>query len=172
MISALSSLQDDAVYAEQAFLACLLLEYEEHDVQASDLCMPSCHSTGLAALDEVFDGGLYPGKLYGIEGLQKAGKSLTLASIGRNLGYAGVPTFYVCLEMGPTEIGERLLAADLKLNSNVFRRRNNLADLEEGIQRHRETAYPSRLIVEHRPGMAFARVRTIVVVVGISSSSW
>lgn len=79
-----------------------------------------CYSTGLSTLDNTMKGGLYLKRFYCIAARQKVGKTICLGSISHNLGKSQVPHLFIAAEMGADEIGQRLLAHDMKVNSVAF----------------------------------------------------
>jgi replicative DNA helicase len=76
-------------------------------------CPPPCYSTGLPALDHAMGGGLFAGRVYGVAGLGKSGKSMLAGTISENLNAGGVRHAYLALEMGSREIERRKLARRL-----------------------------------------------------------
>jgi replicative DNA helicase len=78
------------------------------------------HPTGIEPLDKVLSGGLYPGKAVALCGRFKSGKTLGAGQASQNLARAGVRHLYVCGEMGPAEIEQRALAAEIGVNSVSF----------------------------------------------------
>jgi replicative DNA helicase len=83
----------------------------------------ACNPTGLKRLDYALGGGLYAGKLYGIAARMKHGKTTLLGTVSYNLATAPEPTphLYLCLEMGATEIMQRMVARHARRNDAIFR---------------------------------------------------
>ena len=77
-------------------------------------------STGLPTLDAAMGGGLWSGKLYGLQARMKVGKSLTAGTIAWNVARQGIPTVYVALEMGQAQIAQRMIASEMRINSIRF----------------------------------------------------
>lgn len=67
-------------------------------------------STGIAPLDRVLNGGLRPGKVYGIAARPSVGKSSLARSIGLAVSMAGVPTLLLSQEMPEDEVADCALA--------------------------------------------------------------
>jgi replicative DNA helicase len=78
------------------------------------------YSTGLQILDAAMGGGLVQGKAYGFAAPKKSGKTALLATIAENLNLKGVKTLYVALEMGSSQIMERIAARRMKINPVAF----------------------------------------------------
>lgn len=78
------------------------------------------YSTGLPILDQAMGGGLVEGKAYGFAAPKKSGKTALLATIAENLNQAGIKTLYVALEMGRSQIMERIAARRLNRNPVAF----------------------------------------------------
>ena len=77
--------------------------------------------TGITKLDFAMDGGMYAGKLYGIVGRKKMGKTMLAGTISHNLQNSGVKHMYLALEMGSDEIHQRSLAREIGCKEAVFR---------------------------------------------------
>lgn len=80
----------------------------------------SCFSTGISALDESMQGGLYTSKFYCIAAAEKVGKTITLGTISRNLSLANINHMFLALEMGCKEILQRSLSVDIGVNPVAF----------------------------------------------------
>lgn len=79
-------------------------------------------STGYERIDHS-TGGLFPGRVYGIQARPKGFKTGTLGSIARNVALEGHKIGYIALEMGAERIVQRMIAAH-RFNSNFFRKPN------------------------------------------------
>ena len=66
--------------------------------------------TGIEKLNQAMEGGMYAGKLYGIVGRKKMGKTMLAGTISTNLQQSGVKHLYLALEMGSEEIHQRNMA--------------------------------------------------------------
>ena len=62
------------------------------------------------------------GKLYGLVGRKKHGKTMLASSISTNLKSAGTRHLFLALEMGSTEIHQRTLAGEIGCYESAFRR--------------------------------------------------
>lgn len=120
---------------------------------------PVVYRTGIPALDEVMQGGMWPGKLYAIAARMKHGKSLILGTVAHQLARDGVPTLYLTLEMGPEAVTDRMAAADLGTNAMAFLTRRD-PTLPGMVERYAETA-PECLLFEDRAGVTFAELKSI-----------
>ena len=80
------------------------------------------YPTGLPRLDKAMGGGLVAGKLYGLAARMKHGKTAMLGTISYNLvdRDAPVPHLYIPLEMGSTELVQRVVARHAGFNSLQF----------------------------------------------------
>jgi replicative DNA helicase len=67
-------------------------------------------ATGIAPLDRLLNGGLRPGKVYGLAARPSVGKSSAARAIGLNLAAAGVPTLLLSQEMPDDEVADCALA--------------------------------------------------------------
>ena len=67
-------------------------------------------ATGIVPLDRLLNGGLRPGKVYGLAARPSVGKSSAARAIGLNLAAAGVPTLLLSQEMPDDEVADCALA--------------------------------------------------------------
>lgn len=67
-------------------------------------------STGFRSIDEKLSGGLKRGNLLVVAGRPAMGKTAFAGCIGYNAALAGVPTLILSMEMGDTELADRLIA--------------------------------------------------------------
>jgi replicative DNA helicase len=79
-----------------------------------------CVSTGLPCLDRAMGGGLYAGRSYAVEAMDKRGKTTLAGTISYNLNLAGVRHAYVAMEMGAAEIELRQAARHLGIPATRF----------------------------------------------------
>jgi replicative DNA helicase len=103
-------------------------------------------STGIAELDRVMGGGLYPGKLYGLGARKKTGKTTLLGTISHNLNAAGVKHVFLAGEMTPREIEQRNIARAMGFNAMQFLRRQR-ADLDRLVAEY-AASVPNNTIYE------------------------
>lgn len=75
-------------------------------------------STGFYRLDAAMSGGLYSGKFYSFAARMKAGKTALMSSIAYNAAKSGAKILYLALEMGGSEIMQRILARHIGCNAN------------------------------------------------------
>lgn len=120
-------------------------------------------STGLAALDEQLAGGLWTGKLYGLAARPKVGKTLTAVTLARNIARAGHRVLYVALEMGQSEVAQRVIAEYLGINAVRFLKRddpNVIANLI-GYACRSDAPELENLMFRDAPGLSFEQLRSI-----------
>lgn len=78
-------------------------------------------STGLPRLDAAMDGGMYAGKSYGFAAKKKMGKTMLAGTVSMNLNKQGVRHLFICGEMSPQEIEQRILSRELGCFPSAFR---------------------------------------------------
>lgn len=121
-----------------------------------------CHATGIKALDEAMQGGMYAKRSYCIGARMKNGKTILLHTISQNLSDAGVPHLYIAAEMGADQIHQRNIARKIGTNSLAF------------MQGTRNPAFIGKLInytanakqcgfYADVPGISFDRLKQIVM---------
>lgn len=91
-------------------------------------------STGFPAIDEM-TGGLQPGRVYGIGARAKMGKTILAMNICTNLALAGHPVAIWSLEMGDTELMQRMSCAVADVPSVVMQRPRLLDKIEGSTER-------------------------------------
>lgn len=118
-------------------------------------------STGLAKLDMAMDGGLYPGKSYGFAARKKVGKTALAATISANLNQGRVKHLFICGEMSPKEIQQRILARVTESFPSAFR-----SDYGESgdfslklAEAHR--TMPRCTLYRNAPGLTFDELRHV-----------
>jgi replicative DNA helicase len=128
------------------------------DVVAEMERPPPCYSTGMPSLDTAMGGGLFAGRVYGIGGLGKAGKSMLAGTISDNLNAAGVRHTYVALEMGAKQLEHRKLARHLGVPSLALVG-NVGTDVLARVGAYAATA-PDNTVYIDAPGATFEELRT------------
>lgn len=131
---------------------------------ADDITRPAqVMPTGLSRLDSSLAGGIWSGKLYGIAARMKVGKTVTLATIGRNAARAGHRVLYVALEMGQSEVAQRVIADQLGCNSVQFLRRDDpmLPERLVGYALRRDAAELDNLLFKDWPGCTLEQLKTL-----------
>ena len=118
---------------------------------------PPCYSTGLPTLDYAMGGGLYAGRVYGIAGLGKAGKSMLAGTISGNLNASNIRHAYVALEMGSSEIEHRAIARDLGIHSHSMLGNVSTETLMK-VSRYALNAADSMIYIDV-PGATFEELR-------------
>jgi replicative DNA helicase len=117
-------------------------------------------STGIHALDEAMAGGLYAGKLYGLSGRKKAGKSALLGTISYNLEREQVRHLFCSFEMAPIEIEQRNAARHLAINAMAYLRRPT-KDLASRTAEYACSLSEAR-VYEHAPGATLDELRNMI----------
>ena len=120
-------------------------------------------STGLYKLDECMDGGMYPGKAYGVAARKKVGKTILLGTVSHNLNMAGVKHLFICGEVGEKEIQQRVLSRALEIYPSAFR--TGFAERPEIMAKIRNylTQAPKNAIYLDAPGITFDKLKHAVV---------
>ncbi len=116
--------------------------------------------TGIVGLDAAMDGGLYAGKLYGIVGRKKMGKTMLAGTISHNLQKTGHKHLYLALEMGSIEIHQRSIAREIGCKEAAFRLGASTRILEQ-IAEYVRTAENHRLYLD-APCLSFDDLRHIL----------
>lgn len=119
------------------------------------------YCTGISTLDAALQGGLLPGRLYGIGARMKAGKTLLLGSISHNLNCDGVRHQFIPLEMGSKEIEQRNIAREGGFNSILFLT-GERADFVLRKTGEYAATIPNNTIYEDAPNATFERLRQLV----------
>lgn len=117
--------------------------------------------TGIYALDDAMDGGLYPGRSYGFAARKKVGKTVLASTVSYNLNQQGIRHLFICGEMGPLEIHERCLARGLQVYPSDFRKERNSPAFQRliadyALKQNRCVFY------QNAPGLTFDALRRIV----------
>ena len=119
-------------------------------------------STGINRLDDVMEGGMYPGKAYGFCARKKIGKTMLAGTISSNLAKAGVKHLFICAEMGPHEIHQRILARELDVYPSAFRSKyKHNPDFQERIAQAAKMQTRS-LIYQNAPGITLDQLKLYV----------
>lgn len=119
------------------------------------------HSTGIAPLDEAMGGGLYAGKSYGFAARKKIGKTMLAGTISHNLNMAGVKHCFICGEMSPDEIQERILARMVGFFPSAFKSGFGKTENFETRIAECARAMPRNMIFKNAPGLTFDDLKTI-----------
>lgn len=122
------------------------------------------YPTGLKGLDEAICGGFMPGRLYGIGGRMKAGKSMLAGTISYNMMMRGTPHLYLTLESSPDEIMHRYLARAMGINAMSFL--NQSTRLDPALAKNAAVAmakFEQRgLLFQKRPRMHLDDLRSVI----------
>lgn len=126
--------------------------------------------TGIEALDDALMRGLHKGRMYGIGGRFKGGKTFLLSTISYNLAETGVPHVYLTLESGAEQLVERFLARKMGQNSMIFQNPERRAEpwfIEEAM-RAQEWLERTPLVVRRRPRMSLTDLKATLAQIGLS----
>lgn len=127
-------------------------------------------STGFPRLDKALGGGLYPGRLYGLSAMKKAGKTTMLGTIAYDMTERNEPWLYCALEMGADQIFERLLARRMGVNSLRFLDResrrsdwfvNNVREAADWFRQHHS-------VFRSKPGMTLDELLALLARAALS----
>jgi replicative DNA helicase len=127
-------------------------------------------STGFPRLDDALGGGLYPGRLYGLSAMKKAGKTTMLGTFAYNMTERNESWMYCALEMGADQIYERLLARRMGVNSSRFLDRESRQS-ESFVTKVREatTWFEQRhSVFRSHPGMTLENLLALLARVALS----
>ena len=120
-----------------------------------------CTPTGLSQLDTAMGGGMFAGKMYGIVGRKKMGKTMMSGTISTNLQQSGEKHIYFALEMGSDEIQQRNLGNVFAFKESYFRTHNPHPSIHNKIANYAVTAPNNRYYVDS-PGITFAELKHIL----------
>lgn len=128
-------------------------------VTALDKANP-CFATGLPTLDQVWEGGLYASRLYGIAARKKVGKTALLGTISHNLNRGGCRHLFIALEMSPEEIEQRNIARQKNFNAVRFLKRPAIEVAK--LSADYATSVGDSTIYEHVPGATLEELKRMV----------
>lgn len=123
-----------------------------------------CSTTGFPTLDEILEGGLYAGKLYGLIARMKAGKTVLMSSIALAAAEGGSPVAYLPLEMGAQELCQRILARKIGCNSLAFldRYKRKSSDFDAAVAKAAVGLGGLPLFFQNRPRMHLDSIRQTI----------
>lgn len=119
----------------------------------------ACYRTGLQCLDRAMGGGLYAGRSYGFEAMDKRGKTTLAGTVSDNLNAAGVKHAYVALEMGAMEIEQRNAARRMRIPAHKFLGGGAKHDLAVQVAGY-AAEVPDNTVFVDMPGGTFAELRS------------
>lgn len=117
------------------------------------------YSTGIIQIDEAMDGGLYPKKSYGIAARKKMGKTIMAATLSHNLNLQGVKHLFICGEMSPEEIQQRVLCRIMDRKSGAFRLDRERLSFQI-CEKLRDM--PRNVIYRNAPGLVFDELKSML----------
>jgi replicative DNA helicase len=115
--------------------------------------------TGLPSLDKALGGGLFTGRVYGVEARMKQFKTGSMGTVAQALLDQDCPFLFVAMEMGAERILERLVASRTKCNAMKFRRWEE--DAGDRFRTYIDAYGTTRGIWADEPGCSFARLRSL-----------
>lgn len=119
----------------------------------------ACYRTGLDCLDRAMGGGLYAGRSYGFEAMDKRGKTTLAGTVSDNLNAAGVKHAYVALEMGAMEIEQRNAARRMRIPAARFLGGGAKHDLAIQVGAYAAEVSDNTIFID-MPGGTFAELRS------------
>lgn len=122
------------------------------------------YPTGLKGLDDAICGGFMPGRLYGIGGRMKAGKSMLAGTISYNMTMQGIPHLYLTLESSSDEIMHRYLARAMGINAMSFLNQKTRQDpqLAYNAAKVEDRFTAKGLMFQKRPRMHLEDLRSTI----------
>jgi replicative DNA helicase len=116
---------------------------------------------GIKNLDEAMGGGLYAGKTYGFAGRKKMGKTIFAGTVSHNLNLAGVKHLFICGEMSPAEIQQRVLSRATDSFPSAFR--TGYGQSHNFQKKIADYAYkmPRNVLYKNAPGVSFDELKRI-----------
>lgn len=119
------------------------------------------YSTGLKLLDEAMDGGVYPGKSYGFAARKKVGKTSLAATLSGNFNDQKITHLFICGEMSPKEIHQRVLARMAGIYTSSFR--NDYGKTNDCYKKISKAIgeMPNFIIYKNAPGITFEELKRI-----------
>jgi replicative DNA helicase len=121
-------------------------------------------TTGIDSLDFLMQGGLQPGRLYGIGAPYGRGKTILLGTISENLNLQQVPHAFISMETDPEDIEIRSCARHLGLNAaSIFDQQDpDHATFVASVSSY-IPAIPDNVFYEYLPGASMDEIhRTIL----------
>lgn len=118
-------------------------------------------STGFPRLDDAMGGGLYAGKSYGFAARKKMGKTTLAGTISHNLNLNGVKHLFICGEMSPEEIQQRILSRALNVYTSAFRTEyGKRTEFSARIASYAASA-PKNALFKNAPALTFDQLKEI-----------
>ncbi|MCG8670247.1 MAG: hypothetical protein MI867_12590 [Pseudomonadales bacterium] len=121
-----------------------------------------CYSTGIARLDKAMQGGAHVRKNYCIAARPKNGKTVLLSTVAANMAQAGIPTLYICAEMGEKEIHQRVLARQARVNSMAFINKRKDMQFIDSIVRS-AVKQPDNCYYVDAPNITFQELQRVIM---------
>jgi replicative DNA helicase len=119
------------------------------------------HLTGLKTLDEAMGGGMYPGRAYGFAARKKIGKTILAGTISHNLNMAGVKHLFICGEMSPEEVQQRVMARVTDSYPSSFRAEYGKTAAFGTKLAQAAHSMPRNVLYKNAPGLTFDELRAI-----------
>lgn len=112
-------------------------------------------STGFAALDAKLSGGFRRGNLVIIAGRPGMGKTALAGGIAYNTVSAGVPTLFLSMEMGDTELADRLIAIAGRVSLDDILAGNMKGESGDRIVAGTARLHELPLVIDEQGGLTF-----------------
>lgn len=121
-------------------------------------------TTGIDPLDFLMQGGLQPGRLYGIGGLYGRGKTILLGSISDNLSIQDQSHLFITMETEPEDIEVRNLSKHINVNASILFDHDDLDHLD--ATRRAEDIIPAlknNVHYEFAPGYSMNEIHRMIL---------
>ena len=119
-------------------------------------------STGLAALDDAFGGGIRTPRLYAVQARAGVGKTMLAGTICWHLMQQRVPVAFVALEMGAERILARMIATETGGNIKNWQEVATASDYAAAARSFLVAHAGAELRWAYEPGCSFDRLRMIL----------
>ena len=120
-------------------------------------------SSGLDKLDICLGGGFFSGKAYGFAARKKVGKTILAGTLSYNLAQNGVKHLFVCGEMSPKEIHQRILCRAGKFYPSAYVDSYNLSDDFSKKIYDASRWNQQNVIYRNAPALTFEKFKRLVI---------
>ena len=137
----------------------LVSALDRYDALANGL-RPAAMATGIAPLDRLLNGGLRPGKVYGIAARPSIGKSAAGRAVGLHVAAAGHPTLLLSQEMPADEVTDAIVGQLGRIDSDKIQTGkfadDDWANMVDAVEHARGLPF----FVDEQGGLRLADMRT------------